>query len=126
MACVVVVENDPDIGPLLVQLLALEGHRPVLVMDPQQALATVRAEQPDLVYLDVRLTPQLDGFALLEQIRAESAVPVLMCSGLDLERRCLAAGANAFLLKPFDFTDLLGGIARALAPQPDRADPRES
>ena len=125
MANVVVVENDPDIGPLLEQLLLLEGHRAVLVMDPQQALATVRAQQPDLVYLDVRLAAGLDGFGILEQIRSESQVPVLMCSGLDLEPKCLAAGANAFLLKPFDFADLLASVSEALGTS-RLADPRES
>ncbi len=114
MATVVVVENDLDIGPLLEQLLVLEGHRVVLVKDPRQAMDAFHAAEPDLVYLDVRLTEKLDGFAVLRQLRAESQVPVLMCSGLDLESECLAAGADVFLLKPFDFGDLLDGVSKAL------------
>lgn len=113
MAKIVIVENDTDIAPLLEQLLLLEGHEPILVSDPIQAMSVIRQERPSLIYLDVRLTPQIDGFEILRQIRAESPVPVLMSSGLDVEQRCLQSGADAFLLKPFDFADLLEGVKRA-------------
>ena len=118
MAKIVIVENDSDIAPLLEQLLLLEGHQPVLVYDPVEAMEVIRREQPGLVYLDVRLTPTVDGFAVLEQIRSESDVPVLMSSGLDVGDRCLRAGANAFLLKPFDFQDLMAGVKEAMGSTP--------
>mgnify|MGYP001111596826 FL=1 len=114
MAKIVIVENDRDIAPLVEKLLELEGHKPILVADPLRAVDTVVREKPDLVYLDVRLVPQMDGFMVLRQIRSKMQVPVLMCSGLDVELKCLAAGANAFLLKPFDFQDLIEAVKRAL------------
>lgn len=113
MAKIVIVENDTDIAPLLEQLLLMEGHQPILVYDPTEAMGVIHGERPDLIYLDVRLTPTIDGFAVLKQIRAESKVPVLMSSGLDVEDQCLQAGANAFLLKPFDFADLIEGVKAA-------------
>jgi DNA-binding response OmpR family regulator len=115
MAKIVIVENDEDIAPLLQQLLELEGHSTVLIKDPGKAASTIRKERPALVYLDVRLTEDIDGFDVLEEIRAEkNEVPVLMCSGLDVEDECLRAGADAFMLKPFDFNDLLESVKRAL------------
>jgi len=115
MATIVIVENDLDIGPLMEQLLLLEGHKPILVADPAEAMEVIRREMPDLIYLDVRLTEEIDGFAVLREVRAETDTPVLMCSGLDVETKCLEEGANAFLLKPFDFNDLLDGVKRAFA-----------
>ena len=116
MAKIVIVENDKDIAPLLQQLLGLEGHTTVLVDDPQEAVATIQREMPALVYLDVRLTEEIDGFDVLEEMQAtmDTEVPVLMCSGLDVEDECLRAGASAFMLKPFDFNDLLESMKRAL------------
>ncbi len=115
MAKIVIVENDTDIAPLVQKLLEFEGHQAILVQEPREAAAVVWREKPDLVYLDVRLTAELDGFAILRQIRSRLDVPVLMCSGLSLEQKCLDAGANAFLLKPFDFRELMDGIKRATA-----------
>ena len=114
MAKIVIVENDTDIAPLLENLLSFEGHQTVTVTNPARALATIRAENPAMVYLDVSLSPSIDGFMVLKQLRAESNVPVMMCSGFDVEDRCLKAGANAFLLKPFAFDDLIAGVNRAL------------
>jgi len=114
MAKIIIVENDRDIAPLVEKLLELEGHQPILVANPLQAAAITWREKPDLVYLDVRLLPEMDGFAVLKQIRSRMQVPVLMCSGLDVEHKCLKAGANAFLLKPFDFQDLMDAVKRAL------------
>jgi DNA-binding response OmpR family regulator len=113
MAKVVIVENDRDIAPLVEKLLELEGYTPLVVADPMMAAETIWREKPVVVYLDVRLTPDVDGFAILKAVRNKSDVPVLMCSGLNIEQKCLNAGANAFLLKPFDFHDLLDGIKRA-------------
>lgn len=115
VAKIVIVENDADIAPLVQKLLEFEGHRAILVQEPREAAVVVWREKPDLVYLDVRLTTELDGFAILRQIRSKLDVPVLMCSGLNLEHKCLEAGANAFLLKPFDFRELMDGINRAMA-----------
>jgi DNA-binding response OmpR family regulator len=115
MAKVVIVENDQDIAPLVEKLLELEGHQTLVVGEPSLVAETVAREKPDVIYLDVRLTPDMDGFAVLQAIRNEMSVPVLMCSGLSIEQKCLNAGADAFLLKPFDFQDLLDGIKRAMS-----------
>lgn len=115
MAKIVIVENDKDIGPLMEQLLLLEGHQVIWISDPSQAMESIRRHRPALVYLDLRLGGQMDGFAVLRQIRAELDTPVLMSSGLDMERECLRAGANGFLFKPFDFTELLEAVNRVLA-----------
>ena len=107
------MENDRDIAPLVEKLLELEGYQALVVGDPKLVAEIVWREKPDVVYLDVRLTPEMDGFGVLQEIRSKMSVPVLMCSGLNIEQKCLNAGADAFLLKPFDFQDLLDGIKRA-------------
>jgi DNA-binding response OmpR family regulator len=78
---------------------------------------------PDLVLLDVML-PWVDGFEILELIRAQAGwqtVPVIMLSAKNTERdteRALQAGASDFIIKPFEPQELLARLRRYLAPNP--------
>ena len=77
-------------------------------------LADVERDHPDLVIMDVYLS-EWDGVQLLGAIRAHpepriANTPVLMMSAENLESRCLSAGANAFVEKPFDLNKLMATI----------------
>src|SRR5437764_13547272 len=76
----------------------------------------IAANSPRLVLLAV-LLPDVDGLALVRQLRAEGlASPILVVSALQAETRAAEAGANAFLLKPVDATVLLDRV-RLLVPE---------
>jgi class 3 adenylate cyclase len=104
---ILVVDDDPINRKLLEHNLLGDGHRVVSATDGIEALERIREETPDLVLLDV-LMPGLDGFGVLEHIRADSslqALPVIMISALeDFQSviRCIELGAEDYLPKPFD------------------------
>jgi DNA-binding response OmpR family regulator len=118
---VLVVEDDPDIGKLIMLLLAAAGVGAVLRTDGASGLAAVAELRPDLVVLDVGL-PVLDGWQVLERIRADGGdgprLPVLVLSAHAQESdqaRGLAMGADGFMLKPFRNHELVAQL-RALLP----------
>lgn len=106
-SAVLVVDDDPINRRLLARSLSTDGHLVATAEDGAQALELIRSDPPDVVLLDI-LMPVLDGFAVLEQIKADSSlrdIPVIMISGLediDSVIRCIELGAEDYLPKPFD------------------------
>jgi len=87
--------------------LELQGHTVVVAEDGPQALALLASEAVDVVLLDIMM-PDMDGFQVLERIKADPALralSVIMVSALDeMESivKCVQMGAEDYLLKPFD------------------------
>jgi DNA-binding response OmpR family regulator len=119
MARVLVVEDDPDIGKLIMLLLSRARIEATLRTDGASGLRAVAEQRPDLVVLDVGL-PVLDGWQVLARIRAGDGprLPVLLLSAHAQETdrsRGLALGADGFVLKPFRNDELVARL-RALLP----------
>ncbi len=111
---VLVIDDDRSGTALLITLLELEGFQASRLEDWANPLADVERQRPDLVIMDVYLSVR-DGVELLGEIRAHpepriANTPVLMMSAEDLEARCLAAGANSFVEKPFELERLVATI----------------
>lgn len=111
----VMVVDDQEANVLLLhQLLERAGmERIITLTDARQALATFEAEAPDLVLLDLHM-PHVDGFSILEELRARlpetDYLPVLVLTADvtgDAKERALSLGANDFLTKPFDPSEVL-------------------
>ncbi len=106
---ILVVEDDLSLADGLVTALKREGYTVDLLHDGIHALEALANEVFDLVVLDLGL-PRLDGLAVLKQLRAnENSVPVLILTARDaLEDRVagLDLGADDYLVKPFDVTEL--------------------
>lgn len=121
---VLVVEDDVHIAQVLTFMLERQGYRVVYAGDGRAAVQQiVSSPVPDLVLLDVML-PFVDGFEVLALIRAREGwqtVPVLMLTAKNGEQdtvRALDAGANDFIIKPFQPLELLARLRRYLD-QPD-------
>jgi len=113
---VLLVEDDPSLGSGLQTALKPEGYTVDWLTDGVQALHALETESFDLVILDLGL-PRLDGLSVLKQARAQGrSLPVLVLTARDaIQDRIdgLDSGADDYLVKPFDTTELKARI-RAL------------
>jgi len=100
---VFIIDDDITMVYLLRTLLEMDGYEVAEVQDWQAIIGTIQAESPDLILMDYFL-PDLDGLELLAQLRADPMLTetrIIMSSGMDVSDQCMAAGADAFLLKPY-------------------------
>lgn len=115
---VLVAEDEALIRMDLVELLTDEGYEVVgQAADGEQALAMARDLEPDLVVMDVKM-PKMDGITAAEHIAEERIAPVVMLTAFsqrDLIERARQAGAMAYVVKPFDASDVVPAIEIALA-----------
>jgi DNA-binding response OmpR family regulator len=105
---VLLIEDDRPIQELLQAYFEAKGHAISTAADGVEGLKAFNERLPELVLLDVGL-PRLDGWSVLEAIRASSAVPVILLTALDDTDdvvRGLAMGADDYLTKPFDVREL--------------------
>jgi DNA-binding response OmpR family regulator len=119
---ILVVDDEPTLRETLVDALEAEGFRVVWAADGREALTRFRAEQPDLVLLDLML-PELSGVEVCRIIRAESSVPIVMLTAKDSELDKvvgLELGADDYVTKPFSIRELSARI-RALFRRSEQA-----
>jgi adenylate cyclase len=112
---VLVVDDRPENLRLLEAVLTPRGYRVVTASSGQAALDTLAGTEVDLVLLDI-VMPGMDGYEVCQRIRSSestSFLPVVMitASGRQEKVRALEAGADDFVTKPFDQSELLARIA---------------
>ncbi len=113
---ILVVDDDPQANHLLKLLLELDGFEVVLCPRGEKAQAAALTEKPDVLLMDVHIAGA-DGLQIMRQIRQDpglQGLPVVMFSGMNLDYECKLAGANAFILKPYQQDELTAAIKRAL------------
>jgi DNA-binding response OmpR family regulator len=113
---ILVVDDDRSIRHVLTRYLTLEHYHVLPAANAEDALAALRDESPDLVLLDVMLGDD-DGLDLLEQMRATSAVPVILLTGKSEESdrvMGLKLGADDYVVKPFSPAEVEARIASVL------------
>ena len=110
---ILVVEDDPVTAGQLVDSLTANGYQVDLAANGNDALSRGRSEAYAVLTID-RLLPDLDGIAVMQQLRQEGiATPVLIVSALgeiDDRVRGLRAGGDDYLVKPFAFAELLARV----------------
>jgi two-component system response regulator MprA len=113
---ILVVDDDRAVRDAVARALEYEGYAVATAVDGADALAQIEQRTPDAVVLDV-VMPGLDGLAVSRRLRkAGNRVPVLMLTARDAvgERvEGLDAGADDYVVKPFDLEELLARV-RAL------------
>lgn len=125
---VLVVDDDAGLRHLLEYGLGRAGFAVRSVPDGQGALSLLREYSPDLVVLDVML-PEIDGIALLPEIRRMTTVPVVMLTArteLTEKLAGFSAGADDYVGKPFDLDELVARLRTLLRrPQFERTETLE-
>jgi CheY-like chemotaxis protein len=111
---VMLVEDDPTMIAVLSTLLEIEGYQ---VSTPgnkalDEIVQAIRKECPDMVLLDVHIR-DVSGYDVIQQVREDPSLNgtrIVMTSGMDVKERCLEAGADAFLLKPYMPDELMAKL----------------
>ncbi len=118
-ATILVVDDNPINLKLVSDLLAFEGYRVQKAEDGEQAAASVEAEPPDLILLDVDL-PGIDGLTLTKRLKSDVRtgdiiIVALTAFAMKADRqRAMAAGCDAYVTKPIDTRGLPGQVAQLL------------
>jgi DNA-binding response OmpR family regulator len=115
---VLVIEDDENIAMMLKYLLNREGFNAVVLRDGRAAQETIeRYKPPKLILMDVKL-PFVDGVRLVQIVRQRpdwERVPIIMLTSITEEKvisRVLDAGADDYVVKPFQTLDLLARVRR--------------
>ena len=118
-AHVLAVDDSLTMRELLRSALSDAGYTVTLASDGQEALDRLAESAPDLIVTDLNM-PRLDGFGLIEAVRAgqrAARVPILVLTtetGQDLKDRARRIGATGWIGKPFDDAALVATIRRVL------------
>ena len=126
---VLLVEDAPTLMSAVCKFLELEGFAPRRAGKRDEVVAELRkVPPPDLILLDAEL-PDVSGFDILASVRRHPAlkhIPIIMVTGKATREgvmQALAAGANGYITKPFEFESLIGSVKAVLGiginPQPE-------
>ena len=114
---VLVAEDEALIRLDLVELLTDEGFEVIgQAADGEEAIKLARELRPDLVIMDVKM-PKMDGITAAEAIAGERIAPIVMLTAFsqrDLVERARDAGTMAYVVKPFDASDVIPAIEIAI------------
>jgi two-component system, OmpR family, response regulator MtrA len=115
---ILVIDDDNALREMVGIVLSSAGFEPEYCSDGDQALATFQLFQPDLVLLDVML-PGQDGIAVCREIRTVSGAPIIMLTAKSDTNdvvKGLEAGADDYIVKPFEPSELTARIKARLRP----------
>ena len=114
---ILVVDDEPEVGAVIVDSLREAGYTPEIVDDSVAALSLISATTYDLIVSDVAM-PGLTGLQLLALIKARRPSPEVILitafSTADVAAEALEHGAFGYLEKPFDTAELLERVKQAL------------
>ena len=113
MADILIIEDDRKINELIRRTLSMTGHQGLTAFSGREALSVLERKSADLILLDIGL-PDMDGFSLMRQLRAEYRdIPVICVTARDEvpdRVRGLKDGAEDYIVKPFAMEELLARI----------------
>ena len=103
-----IVDDDTVTVSLLETLLELDGFTVLIARRGADVLPKMAEDKPDIMMIDYHLT-DTEGVEVIKDVRAHADfkdIPIVMASGMDMSHEAMEAGANEFLIKPFEPSDL--------------------
>jgi twitching motility two-component system response regulator PilH len=119
MSTVLVVEDSVAQREMITDLLRGSGLTVTVASDGVEALEKIQGQRPDLVVLDI-VMPRMNGYEVCRRLKADPKtqhVPIVMCSskGEEFDRYWgMKQGADAYIAKPFQPTELVGTVKQLL------------
>ena len=113
---ILIVEDEPKLGQLLIDYLLAANYNPVLINHGDKVLPYVRQTPPDLILLDLML-PGIDGLSLCREIRRFSEVPVIIVTAKieEIDRLLgLELGADDYICKPYSPREVVARVKTIL------------
>lgn len=116
MKKILLIENDEALNEDLFLLLNLSGYKVVSTTDGKKGVELALKENPNLIICDIKM-PELDGYGVLHILSNHpktSAIPFIFLTGsaeFENQRKGMTLGADDYLIKPFNVTDLLNSIS---------------
>lgn len=116
------IEDEPDQRMMVSLRLQKNGFSVMVARDGHEGLALATKEKPDLILLDI-IMPGMDGFELCQRLRSQAVtkeIPIIATTAAgteNLESKCLSAGADECLRKPYESSDLVAKIEELLKSQ---------
>lgn len=113
------IEDEVELVELIQMRLEANNYQMIAAYDGEEGLKKVYSEKPDLILLDV-IMPKIDGLTLCRRLKSDPKTkhtPIIIVSasgGKDLPERFRKAGADDFIFKPFEATELLEKITNHL------------
>ena len=119
---ILLADDEEDIKTIVTMFLQAQGYEVITAFDGLDTLEKIQSDRPDLLLLDIMM-PVLDGFEVCKRLRANpetAELPILMLSAAahsESITRGMKAGANDYIVKPFEPEMLLEKIRRILVPK---------
>jgi CheY-like chemotaxis protein len=117
---ILAVDDEPDVLMIIRTALQGEGFEVETASSGPECLEAAAANPPDLILLDVMM-PGMSGFDVLKALKAKpetSTIPIIMLTGFSERKKiqeALTSGIDYYIIKPFDFHDLMTKINQAIA-----------
>jgi two-component system KDP operon response regulator KdpE len=117
---VLVIDDEVQIRRLLQITLESDGYKVIKAETAEEGIRRAAMDHPDLIILDLGL-PDMDGTAVLKQLREWATIPIIILSVRNSEPEiiaCLDAGADDYLVKPYRSGELLARVRAAIRHRP--------
>ncbi len=127
MSCILIVDDEPQILRMLRASLTSSGYEVISATNGIEGYDAFVRSSPDLVITDMTM-PKMDGFAMTEEIRRLSKVPIIILSvrdGAPVKVGALDTGADDYVTKPFSMPELLARVRVQLRRAASEAEPVE-
>jgi CheY-like chemotaxis protein len=115
---VMIIENDPSLSTMLQDELTERGYRPLAFSDGESALRAMEDFHPTVIVLDLKLSPQMDGWELIKRMKASEhlrEIPIIISSAFEEKEKAMQWGISHFLIKPYVPIKLIEAIEDVLS-----------